>query len=49
MIADKKVSVFVMKSDDRWHGVTYIEDKPEVQQAMEQMTKEGIYPEKLWS
>jgi NDP-sugar pyrophosphorylase family protein len=42
------VSVYVMKSEDKWHGVTYIEDKPELQRAIAEMVAEGSYPEKLW-
>ncbi len=43
-----EVSVFVMKSEDRWHGVTYIEDKPALQSALNKMLSEGKYPQKLW-
>ncbi len=48
LLEREEISVFVMKSKDRWHGVTYIEDKPALQQAINGMIAEGEYPEKLW-
>jgi NDP-sugar pyrophosphorylase family protein len=40
------VKVFDTASD--WFGVTYPEDKPEVQAAISKLINEGKYPEKLW-
>ncbi|NLC78454.1 MAG: nucleotidyltransferase, partial [Ruminococcaceae bacterium] len=48
LLGSGAVSVYVMKSEDKWHGVTYIEDKPELQRAIAEMVAEGSYPEKLW-
>lgn len=42
-----KVKVFDTASD--WFGVTYPEDKPEVQASISKLIAEGKYPEKLWS
>ena len=43
-----KARVRVLSSPDRWYGVTYREDKPEVQKALEELTLSGAYPnEKL--
>lgn len=42
------VSVRVLTSHDRWHGVTYKEDKPEVVAAMAALTESGLYPSPLW-
>ncbi len=39
----------VLTTADRWHGVTYHEDKPEVVAALASMAKEGVYPAPLWS
>lgn len=48
LIAEKKARVRVLPSSERWYGVTYQEDKPIVKQAIYDMVKMGIYPEKLW-
>lgn len=44
---EKKCSVRVYESDSAWYGVTYHEDKQKVQESIEQLKKDGIYPEKL--
>ncbi len=43
-----KATVKVLKSSDRWFGVTYKEDKPFVVQSVKNLKEAGIYPEKLW-
>ena len=48
MIEKDGAKVHVLKSSDRWYGVTYQEDKETVVKAFEQMTKEGLYPQPLW-
>ena len=48
LIKSKEASVDVLISRDRWYGVTYMEDKPAVVEAMLNLTKKGVYPEKLW-
>lgn len=40
-----KASVRVLSSPDRWYGVTYKEDKPEVQKALNAMVEAGLYPD----
>ncbi len=44
-----KVSVQVLKTSDKWFGVTYQEDKPAVQQAFAQLIADGVYPSDLFS
>ena len=44
-----KVSVQVLKTSDKWFGVTYQEDKPAVQQAFAQLIAYGVYPSDLFS
>ncbi|MEJ7557611.1 MAG: sugar phosphate nucleotidyltransferase [Pedobacter sp.] len=39
----------VIPTDSQWFGVTYKEDKPFVQASIDQLIKDGAYPEKLWS
>lgn len=33
---------------DKWYGVTYKEDKPQVMAAIRALKAQGLYPEKLW-
>ena len=40
--------VEVLKSEDRWYGVTYKEDKENVMQAIQGLKDSGLYPQKLW-
>lgn len=39
----------VVPTSNQWFGVTYKEDKPFVQASIDQLIRDGIYPEKLWS
>lgn len=49
LIEEGKAKVKVLRSHDRWYGVTYREDKPTVVAAIARMTEEGLYPADLWS
>lgn len=48
LLAEKKATVEVLKSHDRWYGVTYREDKPVVEEAVRRLREQGVYPKKLW-
>lgn len=48
LLKEKKAEVTVLKSPDRWYGVTYKEDKQRVIEAIRDMKRSGLYPEKLW-
>lgn len=48
LIAEDKAQVKVLKSHDKWYGVTYKADKPVVMQAIADKTAEGLYPDNLW-
>lgn len=48
LLREKRAEVTVLKSHDRWHGVTYKEDKPMVVQAIRKLKEEGRYPQRLW-
>lgn len=39
-----KADVRVLTSTDKWHGITYREDKPELVAALQQMSEQGLYP-----
>ena len=48
LIQEGKADVRVLKSLDRWYGVTYKEDKESVVDAIQSMKDKGEYPDKLW-
>ncbi len=49
LVLDKKIEVDVLKSRDRWFGVTYQEDKEDVVNSIRALVDKGVYPEKLFS
>lgn len=48
LIKEGKATVKVLKSADKWYGVTYKADKPVVVAAIQAMKENGKYPMKLW-
>ena len=48
LLAEKKATVQVLHSCDKWYGVTYAEDKALVVAALQEMTKQKLYPDGLW-
>lgn len=48
LLKEEKAEVTVLKSADRWYGVTYKEDKQMVMDALQGMKDRGMYPEQLW-
>ena len=48
LLSQHKARVKVLRSNDRWYGVTYKEDKPGVMAALRELREKGLYPEKLW-
>ncbi|MGI6256938.1 MAG: nucleotidyltransferase family protein [Anaerovoracaceae bacterium] len=48
LIKEGKAVVTVLKSPDRWFGVTYKEDKEDVVMALQSMKDKGMYPKKFW-
>ena len=49
LIGEGKARVKVLRSSDKWHGVTYQADKPVVVAAIAEKTAAGLYPEDLWA
>lgn len=43
-----KATVQVLKTQDRWYGMTYRQDKDMVMQAIRELKAAGCYPEQLW-
>ena len=48
LIEEGRARVRVLRSRDRWYGVTYKEDKKMVTDAIQGMKDGGLYPKKLW-
>ena len=48
-INEGKITMKVLDTDERWYGVTYKEDKPDLVNAINKMIEEGKYPKNLWS
>jgi dTDP-glucose pyrophosphorylase len=48
LIQQKRASVKVLRSTDRWFGVTYKEDKPLVVAKIKELTEKNVYPKSLW-
>lgn len=47
-IRDKKATIRVLETKDKWFGVTYKEDKPSVVASIRGLVEAGVYPEKLF-
>lgn len=48
LIKAKQAGVKVLRSSDRWFGVTYKEDKPLVVAKIKELVGKGVYPTILW-
>ena len=48
LINTDKATVKVLRTADKWYGVTYAADKPVVIAALKALTSEGKYPDGLW-
>ena len=48
LLEEKKLSVRVLESKDKWFGVTYREDKDAVVSAVRELVDAGEYPENLF-
>ncbi len=49
LLQEKKVTVKVLETQDKWFGVTYQEDKAFVVEAFKELTEAGVYREDLFS
>ena len=48
LVREGKASVKMLRTGDKWYGVTYAADKPVVIAALKALTAEGNYPDGLW-
>lgn len=49
LVKSRKADFKVVPTDSKWFGVTYKEDKPIVKASIDQLIKDGAYPDNLWS
>jgi len=49
LIRNGQAKCRVLRSTASWFGVTYREDRPRVVADIQNLIKQGLYPEKLWS
>ncbi len=48
LVHQRRVTVDILQSHEKWLGVTYPDDKALVQKGVRDLIKAGVYPEKLW-
>lgn len=48
LIHEQKATIRILRTQEKWYGVTYREDMPKVQAAMARMKASGVYPDELW-
>lgn len=48
LLEEGKAKAKVLRSADKWYGITYAADKPQVVAALKAMADEGKYPDGLW-
>ena len=48
LLQAKKATVKVLRTADKWYGVTYAADKPQVVAALKDLADKGAYPDGLW-
>jgi NDP-sugar pyrophosphorylase family protein len=49
LVEEGNYSVKVLRSGEKWFGVTYKEDRPLVVESIRQLIREGVYPASLWT
>ena len=48
MVETGEADVQVLRTPDRWYGMTYREDREQVIAAIRTLVDEGVYPQTLW-
>jgi dTDP-glucose pyrophosphorylase len=48
LIAAGRARVKVLRTEEKWFGITYKEDKPFVVKAVHDLVEQGVYPPSLW-
>ena len=47
LLREGRLTVSVLKSQDRWFGMTYHEDRARVSGELQKLHEAGVYPQKL--
>jgi len=47
-LIDNNKKVYINKTDEKWFGITYIEDKKEAIKKLKVLINKGVYPTPLW-
>lgn len=48
LVKSKEAAFKVIPTSSKWFGVTYVEDKPIVQESLNTLIQNGVYPTDLW-
>lgn len=48
LVKNKQASIKVLPTQEKWFGMTYRADLPLVEQSLDQLVKQHIYPQNLW-
>lgn len=48
LIKSSQATFKVIPTQNKWFGVTYVEDKPIVQESIDKLVESGEYPDNLW-
>ena len=48
LLKEGKATVKVLPTHERWYGMTYANDMPNIRAALASMRESGVYPEHLW-
>lgn len=48
IVRARRARVWALPTDETWFGVTYQQDKPKVRDAIRNLVRQGLYPERLW-
>jgi hypothetical protein len=48
LIAAGEATLTPLSTDAQWFGMTYRDDKPEVERALQEYVASGVYPASLW-
>jgi len=49
LIDDGRMDLRAVDAPGPWFGLTYKEDRPEVEAGLKELTRQGVYPSPLWS
>ncbi len=49
LIRERKMTMRVLETPEKWFGVTYKEDKPFVTAGIRRLIENNVYPQKLWA